>query len=274
VTHAEATSTTAPDEEFVDRLARRLDAAWEAGDTIAPLTETEGLVRADDAYAVQSRWTARRVARGDQVIGRKIGLTSQPMRELLGIHEPDYGSIWRSRHFAARRGVARMPHAVFIQPRLEGEIAFLIGRPLPRSGVEPRQVLAATQALAVAVEVIDSRIADWRIELGDTIADNASYGGLAMGPWSTRLLAADLTTVGMRIQGDGVTLVEGVGAASMGHPARAVAWLANKLGSFGLSLNPGDIVLSGSLGTAIPVQRGDTLTVEMQEQRPLTVSFE
>ena len=259
---------------LIDRLAGRLDAAWDAGETIAPLTESEGLVRADDAYAVQRRWTERRVARGDQVIGRKIGLTSQPMRQLLGVHEPDYGSLWRSRHFAARLGVARMPHSVFIQPRLEAEIAFLIGRRLPSAGVEPRHVLAATDALAAAVEVIDSRIEGWRIKLADTIADNASYGGFALGPWSTSLLGTDLTTLGMRIRRGGAVLVEGVGAASMGDPARAVAWLANKLGSFAVSLEPGDIVLSGSLGTAIPVLRGDTLTVEMHEQPPLTVGFE
>jgi 2-keto-4-pentenoate hydratase len=274
VTRAEAPRTTVQDEQLVDRIAQRLDAAWDTGDTIAPLTETEGLVRAEDAYAVQSRWTARRVARGDQVIGRKIGLTSQAMRDLLGVHEPDYGSVWASRHFAVRQGVASMPYGVFIQPRLEGEIAFLIGRRLPRSGVEPAQVLAATEALAVSVEVIDSRISDWRIKLADTIADNASYGGLAVGPWSAGLLDTDLTTLGMRIRRDGATLAEAVGAASMGHPARAVAWLANKLGSFGLSLEPGDVVLSGSLGTAIPVNRGDTFTVEMHEQAPLTVSFE
>lgn len=274
MTRAEATRTTVLDEGLVDRLARRLDAAWESGETIAPLTETEGLVRADDAYAVQSRYTALRVERGDQVIGRKIGLTSQAMRDLLGVHEPDYGTVLGSRNFAPRDGVARMPHDVFIQPRLEGEIAFLIGERLPRSGVEPEQVLAATEALAVSVEVIDSRITDWRIKLADTIADNASYGGLAVGPWSSRLLGTDLTTVGMRIHRDGATLVEAVGAASMGHPARAVAWLANKLGSFGLNLEAGDIVLSGSLGTAIPASRGDAFTVELDDQPPLTVSFE
>jgi 2-keto-4-pentenoate hydratase len=274
VTRAEATRTTVLDEGLVDRLARRLDAAWESGETIAPLTETEGLDRAGDAYAIQSRWTARRVAGGDQVIGRKIGLTSQAMRDFLGVHEPDYGTVWGSRHFAPEHGVARMPHGVFIQPRLEGEIAFLIGERLPRSGVEPQQVLAATQALAVSVEIIDSRITDWRIKLADTIADNASYGALAVGPWSSRLLGTDLTTLGMRIHRDGETLVDAVGAASMGHPARAVAWLANKLGSFGLSLEPGDIVLSGSLGTAIPASRGETFTVEMHEQPPLTVTFE
>jgi 2-keto-4-pentenoate hydratase len=196
------------------------------------------------------------------------------MRDQLGVHEPDYGNLLQSRHFAAHDGHARMPRDVFIQPRLEGEIAFLMARALPRSGVEPDGVIAATAALAVSVEVIDSRIRDWRIKLADTIADNASYGALAVGPWSSSLLDADLTTLGMRIVRDGATLMEGVGAASMGHPARAVAWLANKLGSFGLRLEAGDIVLSGALGASIPVERGDALTVEMDAQPPLTVTFE
>ena len=138
----------------------------------------------------------------------------------------------------------------------------------------PAQVLAATEALAVAVEVIDSRIEDWRIKLVDTIADNASYGALAVGSWSRALLGADLKALGMRIRRDGATLVEGVGAASMGDPSRAVAWLANTLGSFGLGLEAGDIVLSGSLGSAISIRRGGRLRVEVPAPPALTVGFQ
>jgi 2-keto-4-pentenoate hydratase len=269
-----ATGVALDDAQVIDRLARRLDEAWCSGETITPPSESEGLARVEDAYAVQSRWTALRLARGERVIGRKIGLTSQAMRDQLGVDEPDYGSLWSSRHYVALDGHARMPHDVFIQPRMEGELAFLLGRELPRCDVRPAQVLAATEAIAVSVEVIDSRIENWRIALADTIADNASYGAVTLGPWSRRLLDVDLSAIGMRISRDGVTLVEGVGAASMGDPTRAVAWLANKLGSFGLGLQAGDVVLSGSLSSAIAVRRGDALTVEMSDQPPLTVSFE
>ncbi|MDQ3841751.1 MAG: fumarylacetoacetate hydrolase family protein, partial [Actinomycetota bacterium] len=152
-------------------------------------------------------------------------------------------------------------------------LAFLIGRPLAGPGVTLQKALAVTEALAVAVEVVDSRIEDWNIKLPDTIADNASYGAFTTGPWSRSLREADLRTLGMLINQSGSRVAEGMGSASLGHPAEAVAWLANKLASFGTSLQPGDIVLSGSLGNAIPVQQGDVFVLEAHRQPPLTVSF-
>ena len=145
-----------------------------------------------------------------------------------------------------------MPSETFLQPRLEGEIAFRIGKPLRGPDTTLEDVLEATEALAVAVEVVDSRIEDWRIKLVDTIADNASYGGFTVGPWSDSLREVDLRTIGMLIHQNDVPVVEGIGAAALGHPARAVAWLANKLASFEVTLEPGDIVLSGSLGESCP----------------------
>lgn len=135
------------------------------------------------------------------------------------------------------------------------------------------EVLAATDALAVAVEVVDSRIEDWRIKLADTIADNASYGGFTTGPWSGTLREADLRTLGMLLHKNGETVETGVGAAALGHPARAVAWLANKLASFDVSLESGDIVLSGALSKAVSAQRGDSFVLEMHGQPPLTATF-
>lgn len=258
---------------MVEPLARRLDAAWENREPIEPLSETEGLVSSDEAYAVQSRWTELRLERGERVIGRKIGLTSRAMQEQMGVNEPDYGSLWASRYFPASRGRAEIPAEVLLQPRAEGELAFLVAEPLTGTSVTPQEVLVATEALAVAIEVVDSRIDDWRIKLGDTIADNSSYGALTLGPWSRRLRVTDLRLVGMLINHNGLPVAEGIGAAALGHPARAVAWLANKLTSFGVSLEPGDIVLSGSLTKSIPVQRGDVFAVEMHGQPPLTAVF-
>jgi len=256
-----------------EALARRLEDAWERRIPIAPLSETEGLATAEEAYAIQRRWTELRLATGERLIGRKIGLTSRAMQEQMGVGEPDYGDLWGSRFFPASLGRAEMPAGLFLQPRAEGEFAFLIGRPLPDGRVTAQDVLVATQALAVAVEVIDSRIVDWRIKLVDTIADNSSYGALALGAWSTRLRTVDLRTLGMIIHHNGRVAVEGIGAAALGHPARAVAWLANKLTSFGVRLEPGDIVLSGSLGRSIPVRGGDVLIVEVHGQPPLSLAF-
>lgn len=256
----------------VQALARRLDDAWENREPISPLTETDGLT-AEDAYAVQRSWTESRLGRGERILGRKIGLTSKGMQEQMGVDEPDYGSLWESRFYPAKGGRAEVPTETFIEPRLEGEVAFLIGRSLSGPTVTPQEVLAATEAVAIAVEVVDSRVKDWRIKLADTIADNASYGGFVLGPWSKSLREEDLRTLGMLIQQNGSTVVEGLGAAALGSPARSVAWLARKLHSFGVELKPGDFVLSGSLGKAVPASRGDVFVLEAHGQPPLTVTF-
>src|ERR687886_1128586 len=256
-----------------EALARRLDEAWENRKPIAPLSESDGLEDVEQAYEIQSRWSELRRSRGERIIGRKIGLTSFAMQEQLGVDEPDYGSLWESRYFPASGGRVEIPAEPFLQPFLEGELAFLIGRPLAGPGVTLQAALAATDAIAVAVEVVDSRIEDWNIKLPDTIADNASYGAFTTGPWSRSLREADLRTVGMLINKSGSRVAEGMGAASLGHPAKAVAWLANKLASFGTKLEPGDIVLSGSLGRAAPVEQGDIFVLEAHGQPPLTVAF-
>jgi len=256
-----------------DALARRLDEAWEDRESVAPLSESEGLEDVERAYEIQTKWSELRTSRGERIIGRKIGLTSFAMQEQLGVSEPDYGSLWSSRYFPAQGGRAEIAAELFLQPFLEGELAFLIGRPLAGPGVTLQTALAATEALAVAVEVVDSRIEDWNIKLPDTIADNASYGGFTLGPWSRSLRETDLRTIGMLINKSGDRVAEGLGAASLGHPAEAVAWLANKLVSFGTRLEQGDIVLSGSLGGAVPVERGDVFVLEAHDQPPLTVTF-
>ncbi|GIV68390.1 2-keto-4-pentenoate hydratase [Caldilinea sp.] len=260
-------------EQNIDALAQRLDRAWEERFTIPPLTESEGVTDAATAYAIQTRWTALRVARGERILGRKIGLTSKAVQEQMGVDEPDYGTLWASRYFPAVNGRAEAPIDLFLQPRVEGEIAFLIGETLDRPGVTPQQVLAVTDALAAAVEIVDSRIDNWRIRLADTIADNASYGGLTLGPWSRSLRKSDLRTVGMVMSHNGRPAVFGVGAAALGHPATAVAWLANKLQSFGIPLRAGDVVISGALAATIPARQGDIFVLEMHGQPPLTLRF-
>jgi 2-keto-4-pentenoate hydratase len=254
-------------------LAARLDRAWEDRVPVRPLSETDGLDTAERAYQVQRHWTELRESRGERVIGAKIGLTSRAMQEQMGVSTPDFGSLWESRCYPARRGKAELPAEQFVQPRTEGEIAFLLGRPLAGAHVTAPHVLAATAALAVAVEVVDSRIQDWRITLADTIADNASYGALSLGPWSRAMREQDLRTVGMVLSHQGLPAVEGTGSAALGHPARSVAWLVRTLAGFGVGLRAGDVVLSGSLGRSVPSRRGDVLVVEMSGQPPLTVTF-
>lgn len=270
---ADRKPSTTPDATVETKsLARRLDEAWERRSPIAPLSESDGLENVELAYEVQSRWSELRQDRGDQIVGRKIGLTSFAMQEQLGVSEPDYGSLWSSRHFSVTAGSVEIPTDAFLQPFLEGEIAFLIGEPVGENAT-PEDILAATEALAVGIEVVDSRIKDWKIKLPDTIADNASYGGFATGSWSRSLKEVDLRTIGVLISKNDIPTAHGIGAASLGHPARAVAWLADKLASFGTTLEPGDIVLSGSLGRAVPVEQGDVFLIEAHGQPSLSVTF-
>lgn len=158
-----------------ETFAEELERAWEERRPIEPLSD-RGLKGIEAAYRVQEAWNALRLGKGDRVVGRKIGLTSKAVQEQLGVDQPDFGNLWESRFFGVGERV-EVEARLFLQPRVEGELAFLIGRRLEGPGVTPQEVLAATEAVAFAIEIVDSRIRDWRIRIEDTIADNASYGG-------------------------------------------------------------------------------------------------
>jgi 2-keto-4-pentenoate hydratase len=160
-----------------------------------------------------------------------------------------------------------------MQPRLEGEVAFLIGKRLSGPGLSAADVLAATEACALGVEIVASRIADWKIKLADTIADNASYGGFTLGPWDKQMRDADLAALELRIEHNGAPAGQGLGAAVLGNPAASTAWLANKLGEFGVALEPGDVVISGAITKMLPVNAGDRFVLSLTGQPQLAVSF-
>src|ERR1041385_9040813 len=229
-------------EILVESLANKLDTAWRTQTPIPPITETDSITDVKTAYAIQSCWTNMRLERGEKIRGRKIGLTSKAIQQQLGVGEPDYGTLWQSSYFEAKDGRVSVPASDFLQPRIEGEVAFLIGKPLREPNITPEHVLAATEACAMGIEIVASRIADWKIKLVDTIADNASYGGFTLGPWDKGLREADLGALAMTIHHNGELAAEGLGSAALGHPAISTAWLANKLLEFGVSLEPGDVV--------------------------------
>lgn len=257
----------------VQTIAGRLDRAWRTGVAIPPISESDGVADVETAYAIQAEWTAMRLARSESIAGRKIGLTSKAIQQQLGVSEPDYGTLWKSSYYPAANGRVEIPAADFLQPRVEGEVAFLIGKPLRGPNLTMRDVLAATEACALGVEIVASRIADWRIKLVDTIADNASYGGFTLGPWDRRMRDADLAALAMTIRHNGALAAEGVGAAALGHPAAATAWLANKLLEFGVALEPGDIVISGGITKMLQVKAGDRFEFSLTGQPAVTVSF-
>jgi 2-keto-4-pentenoate hydratase len=255
-------------------VAEKLDAAWRTKTPIAPITEADGVSDLATAYAIQTHWTDLRLGRREKIVGRKIGLTSKAIQQQLGVNEPDYGTLWKSSFFESRGGKVSIDAAAFLQPRIEGEVAFLIGKTLRGPGVTPDVVLAATEACALGVEIVDSRIADWKIKLADTIADNASYGGFTTGPWDKGMLKIDLSSLAMKVHHNGALSAEGVASAVMGHPAISTAWLANKLSEFGISLEPGDIVISGGMTKMLPVKAGDEFVFALESQPELSIRFE
>lgn len=258
----------------VQAIAERLDLAWRTRTPIAPITESDNAADVPMAYAIQTAWSRLRQDRGERIVGRKIGLTSEAIQAQLGVSEPDYGALWQSSHYAPRDGRVTIPARDFLQPRIEGEIAFRIAKPLRGTGITPEQVIDAADACALAVEIVDSRIADWQIKLVDTIADNASYGGFALGAWDKAMHIADLPSLAMTIHHNGALAAKGTGAAALGSPARSTAWLVNKLTEFGIELAPGDIILSGGLTKMLPVAVGDTFVFSLTGQPDLTICFD
>ena len=258
---------------LVETIAARLDTAWKTHTPIPPITESDGITDASTAYDIQTQWTNMRLQRGEKIVGRKIGLTSKAIQTQLGVNEPDYGTLWQSSFYPATNGKVNVPASDFLQPRIEGEVAFLIGKPLREPGITPGQILEATEACAMGIEIVASRIADWKIKLVDTIADNASYGGFTLGPWDKQMRDADLGALVMTIHHNGTLAAEGLGAAALGHPATSTAWLANKLLEFGVSLEPGDVVISGGITKMLPVKAGDEFHFTLTSQPELTVAF-
>jgi 2-oxopent-4-enoate/cis-2-oxohex-4-enoate hydratase len=225
---------------------------------VEPLTERDPELTLEQAYRIQEYVIGRRLALGDRIIGKKIGLTSRVVQRALGVSEPDFGQL-----LASMVATDTIVTAGLLQPRAEGEIAFLLERDLLGPGVSNADVLRATASVMPCFEIVDSRIRDWRIRLPDTVADNASAGMLVLGDRAVDPKTLDLSTCGMVLEKNGVLECTGAGAAALGSPVACVAWLVNTLGRFGMPLRAGEIVLSGSLGALIPVAAGDHLQLSI-----------
>lgn len=237
---------------------------------IPALTTTDASLTLADAYAIQSRNVAVRVAAGEVVRGHKVGLTSKAMQDMLGVDEPDFGIIFDTMLVESGDSVAVDQ---LIAPRVEGEIAFLLADDLAGPGITTADVLAATLGVIPAIEIIDSRIKDWKIGLADTVADNASSARLVLGQQLIRPDGIDLRLVGMAFSVNGVVVETGAGAAAFGHPARCVAWLANKLAEFGETLHRGEIILPGALHRAVTITGGDVVRAEFGQLGVVEVIF-
>lgn len=254
----------------VDDLALELLRAERERTSVRPLTERFPDLTIDQAYRVQLAGVQARLNEGRRVIGKKIGLTSKAMQELLGVSEPDYGHLFD--HMIVPNGQPISTDRL-LKPRCEGEIAFLLARDLEGPGVTIATVLASTEAVMPALEIVDSRIRDWDIKIQDTIADNASSGMVVLGGRPTSVRDLDLSLIGMVLKKDGEIVDTGAGAAALGHPASAVAWLANKLSEFEVTLKAGEVVLSGSLATAPWAVAGDHFRADFDRLGHVAVRF-
>ncbi|MDR1389701.1 MAG: fumarylacetoacetate hydrolase family protein [Treponema sp.] len=244
--------------EKIAVYAEQLFTAEQNRRPVAPLTEQDGSLTIDDAYAIQLANVERVVKMGHVISGKKIGLTSEGIQKQMGVGEPDYGHLFAA--MDCKDG--KIPTADLMQAKIEGEIAFILKADLSGGGITREAVIAATDYVVAAFEIVDSRIAGWKIKLVDTVSDNASSGRYVLGSKKTPLSEVDLPLVSMKLFKNGNLAGEGTGAAVLGDPCVSVAWLANRLNSYGVTLKAGEVILSGAFSAAPPAVKGDRFTAE------------
>lgn len=254
-------------------LAQELYQALREKKTITPLSQRHPQLDIDDAYQISLQSLEARQKDGEIVIGKKIGVTSKAVQEMLNVHQPDFGFLTNRMHYNNGSSIS-LSEAGLIQPRAEGEIAFCLKQDLVGPGITAEQVLEATEWVSPCFEIVDSRIKDWEIGIVDTVADNASCGVFVIGDQKTDPKSLDLAEVVMQVQHNGKPSVSGVGAAVQGHPAQAVAWLANTLGEYGIPFRKGEIILSGALAPLIPVQAGDHFEMTISGLGSCSIRFQ
>ena len=224
-----------------------------------------------DAYEIQLINIRQRIAEGAVVVGHKVGLSSEAMQKMMGVDEPDYGHLLADMEVFEDVPVVA---AKYLFPRVEVEVGFLLADDLPGAGCTEDDVLAATAAFAPSIELIDTRIRDWKIALCDTIADNASSAGYVLGPARVSPKDVDITAIDAVLTRNGDVVAEGRSDAVLGNPVTAVAWLARKVDSFGVRLRAGDIVLPGSCTRAIDARPGDEFVADFAGLGSVRLSFE
>ena len=254
----------------IERLGDALYLAMCDRRMVAPLTDSHPNLTIEQAYEISLRFLANRLNAGEKIIGKKIGVTSAAVMDMLGVRQPDFGFMTD----AMRHDDVMAISGALIQPRAEGEIAFLLKKDLQGPGLTNADVLAATEAVMPCFEVVDSRIKDWQIKIQDTVADNASCGWFALNEAAAiSPTAVDLINCEMTVCKNGEVISTGTGAAAMGNPVNCITWLANTLGTLGITLEKGDVVLSGSLVPLEPVTAGDEMSLQISGIGDCRVAF-
>ena len=253
-----------------EEIAELLLGAYSSGKPVEPLTEQYDDLTAADAYEIQLLQVARWTADGARIKGHKVGLTSPAMQRQLNVDQPDYGHLLDRMFWPEYDPI---PLSGFLQPRVEPETAFVLAQPLRGPGVTVADAIAAVAFVLPALELIDSRIRDWKIGLADTIADNASSGGVVLGSSPVPLGATDLRLAGCTLHKNGELAGTGAGGAVLGSPLTSLVWLANTVGARGVALEAGHVILPGSVTAAIPVGAGDTVIATFAGLGSVTARF-
>jgi 2-keto-4-pentenoate hydratase len=252
------------------QAAARITQALQEGRPVAPVRDLLGEGDIAVAYAVQQELTRRRVAGGAVVVGRKIGLTSPAVQRQLGVDQPDFGVLFADMDVSTE---AQVPSDRLLQPKAEAEVAFVLKEDLTEGDLGDAQIRAAVDYAVAALEIVDSRIADWDISITDTIADNASSGLFVLGERRLTLEEFEPRAVSMRLYADGELVSEGSGAACLGDPLTALAWLARTSLSFGEPLRAGQVILSGALGPMVPAVPGTRIRAEISSLGQVAAGF-
>jgi 2-keto-4-pentenoate hydratase len=255
---------------IVQTIATRLQAAESSRQPIDPVAAEIGAGQVDVAYAVQMEVTRRGIANGRRPVGRKIGLTSKAVQQQLGVDQPDYGALFADMEIVTGESI---DVAQLIQPRIEAEIAIVLEHDLSSQDLTLGELMRATAYAVPALEVVDSRIRDWKITILDTVADNGSSARYVLGASPRRLTDMDLAACGMTMTRNGAIISVGSGAACLGHPLRAALWLARTMARAGQPLRSGDVVLTGALGPVSPVLSGEVYEARISGFGPVSVSF-
>jgi 2-keto-4-pentenoate hydratase len=257
-------------EGVIAELASKFVAAEQERAPLEPITTLHPDLTADDAYRVQAAVVATKVRSGDRIVGRKVGATSQAVQQLLGIDEPIYGALLESSRV---ENGGEIPLSQLIHPRVECEIAFLLDQDMAGPGATVADVLAATRAMSASLEINDPRTQGWRVGMREAIADNGLVARFVLGERWLPVEGLDLPNVAVVLKKNGEEVAASAGAAVLGHPARAVAWLANKLAEHHQSLEAGQVVLPGSLTPIYPVEAGNRIEAEFEALESVSVRF-
>lgn len=254
----------------INQLAQSLELAQKERRPCAPLSDTHPNLSVDDAYAIQQNNIAARVEKGARVIGYKVGITSEAIQNWLNVSEPDFGVLLDEMEVGDGDAIDTQQ---LLQPRVEGEVAFVLKSDLEGTSFSRAEIISAVDYALPAIEIIDSRIADWKIKYEDTIADNASSARFVLGTTPVKLSDIDLVLAGMRLSKNGAVVSTGVGAACLNNPINALLWLANTLGKRGVKLKAGSVILSGALGKVSDVKSGDFVDLAISQLGHCRVRF-